>query len=61
MVVLYEHASRSFHINAQGSILGPTLLLIFINNIPNIITSQLGIYVKDRTIYSTVNPIGPTK
>ena len=36
----------------QGSILGPTLFLLYINNIPNDVTSNVAIYVDDSTLYS---------
>lgn len=48
-VVLNGHASRSFHIN------GPTLFLIFINDLLNVISSPGGIYAGDTIIYSCLN------
>ncbi len=54
-VVLNGFSSSSYPINAgmpQGSILGPTLFLIFINDLPEAIDSQVGIYADDTTIYS---------
>ena len=36
----------------QGSVLGPTLFLIFINDLPNNILSKLAIYADDTTVYS---------
>ena len=36
----------------QGSVLGPTLFLIFINDLPDEILSKLAIYADDTTVYS---------
>lgn len=36
----------------QGFILGPTLFLIFFNDLPDAISSQVDIYANDTTIYS---------
>lgn len=56
--VLYRYVSRSFQIKAGGlqdSILGPTFFLIFLNDHPAVISSQLGIYADDTTIYSCLH------
>ena len=36
----------------QESVLGPTLFLVFINDLPNEVLSRIGIYADDTTIYS---------
>lgn len=56
-VVLDGQSSSSFSINAgvpQGSVLGPTLFLIFINDLPDDLISKLAIYADDSTIYSCI-------
>ena len=42
----------------QGSVLGPTLFVIFINDIPNGINSLLKIFADDTKIYRAVRNIG---
>ena len=59
--VVHEGYSSSIHrINAgvpQGTILGPLLFLLFINDLPDSVSSQLAMYADDSTVY-TANP-GP--
>ena len=53
-VVLDGKSSPEFAINAgvpQGSILGPTLFLLFINDLPDIVLSKITIYTDDTTLY----------
>lgn len=56
--VLNGHSSRPFYINVgvpQSYILDPKLLVIFTNDLPGVISSWLGIYADETTIYSCVN------
>ena len=56
MVVLDGKVSPEFAINAgapQGSLLGPTIFLLFINDFPDIVLSKIAIYVDDTTLYSS--------
>ncbi len=41
----------------QGSVLGPTLFVIFINELSDVITSTFQIFADGTTIYRTVNDI----
>ena len=53
-VVLNGKSSQEYPVNAgvpQGSIIGPTLFLLYINDLPDVICN-IAIYADDITVYS---------
>ena len=54
-MVLGEKSSQEYPVNAgvpQGCILGPTLFLLYIDNLPDDVICNIAIYADDTTFYS---------
>ena len=39
----------------QGSVLGPTLFLVYVNNLPDSVLSSLYMFADDTKIYHAIN------
>ena len=54
-MILDGKSSQEYPVNAgvpQGSIVGPTLFLLYINNLPDDVICDIAIYADDATLYS---------
>ena len=59
-VVLDGKSSQEYSVNAgvpQGSILGPTLFLLYINDLPNYVICDIAIFPDDNTLYSKCDQV----
>ena len=57
-VVLNDQFSKWPHIKArvlQGSILGPLLFLVYINDLPEVLTTSARLFADDRSVFSVVH------
>ena len=56
--MVLDESSQEYPVNAglpQVSILGPTLFLLYINDLPNGVICDAAVYADDSTFYSKCN------
>ena len=56
-MILDGNSSQEYPVKArfsQGSVLGPTIFLLYINEFPDNVICNIVIYVEDTTFYSLV-------
>ncbi len=58
MVSLQESNPQTESGIPQGSVLGPTLFVLFINDLPDVVIGMVQIFSDDTKISRTVNDIG---
>ena len=54
-MVLNAKSSEEYLVNAgvpEGSIFGPTLFLLYLNDLPDDVICKIAIYADDTTLYS---------
>ena len=59
-MVLDGKSSQEYSVIAgipRGSILGPTLFLLYINDLPDDVICDIGIYADDTTLYSKCDQV----
>ncbi len=45
----------------QGSVLGPLLLSVFVNDLPDVVNSQVNLYADDTTLYHSSTDVADLK